>query len=102
MLARFALWRAEHHSCTRINSAILLSSNEAFVSVYPNDAMYDDLIMKGNVTGEIVLSEMKTKSGLLHRFVRIGKSLFLICNAVPIDGHLIPSLLSAERISSKL
>ncbi|KAI6652146.1 Nucleoside diphosphate-linked moiety X motif 19, mitochondrial-like [Oopsacas minuta] len=106
MLDRFARWRVENYSCSRLSPVIIVASSEMFVTTFPKDNFYERSQVKQKK--EIVNTEQNQEivlntNGLVNRYIRTGPSNFsIVCNAVPADGHLIPSLMIPGRITSKL
>ena len=101
MLTRFSRWRAEHYSCTRVSPDIQRSEKDLFISCLPSDESYGK--GKENLkVGELTLLDTPV-CGLVNRYILSSPSeISIVCNAVPIDGHLIPSLFTPDKIKSKL
>ena len=99
MLDRFARWRAEQYSCSRLTPVIQGTDWDSMVLTFHRDSFYENNKGKQTATNSLELN----KEGLVNRCIRCGPRKFsIVCNAVPADGHLIPSLLTAEGITSKL
>ena len=101
MLTRFSRWRAEHYPCTRVSPDIRSSDKYSFVALLPSDESYGKS-KENRKTGELAVLDT-TDCGLVNRYVRSRSGeCSIVCNAVPIDGHLVPSLFTQHTIKSKL
>ena len=96
-LTRFARWRAHNYPCTRVSPDTRKSEEYIFIGLMPSDAAF------GKNRYESPLLIETEGRGLVNRYLRSssGES-HVVCNAVPTDGHLIPSLITQHTIKSKL